>query len=155
MVVYLTRKCDAGSIVTSIVTYATWIWKHLRLLTVTRQLKHNVFQEWWVITSELEMWLNHKTYIDCNVCNLVWKWFILLQFLVRWNIYFQLIWCLKIRVVSVAYSQKVHWSRWMHLNPIPRGEGHICPPTIFWQFAPEVLIWGGFNYTPNLSFAIT
>ena len=31
-------------------------------------------------------------------------------------------------------------------NPIPHiGEGYICPPTIFRQFFPEVLIWGAFN----------
>ena len=41
------------------------------------------------------------------------------------------------------------------INPIPRGEGHICPPTTFRQFSPEVLIRGGSNYTLNLSFAIT
>ena len=35
----------------------------------------------------------------------------------------------------------------LDLNPIP--------PTTFRQFSPDVRIWGGSNYTQNLSFVIT
>ena len=40
------------------------------------------------------------------------------------------------------------------VNPILRGEGHICPPTIQIEFSADSQDGGGSNYTKNLRFVI-
>ena len=45
--------------------------------------------------------------------------------------------------------------KWSKVLTLFHAGGHICPPNTFWQFSPDVLIRGGFNYTLNSSFVIT
>ena len=53
-----------------------------------------------------------------------------------------------------ATKSSIHGLRQKNLTLFYVG-GHICPPTTYRQFSPDVLIRGGSKYTQNLSFVIT
>ena len=63
---------------------------------------------------------------------------------------------------SIPYSiinvnptkSSIHGLRLKNLTLFYVGGGHICPPTTYRQFSPDVLIRGGSKYIKNLSFVI-